>query len=47
MPAANSSENQAPSENSGSSSSFPRRMSPNRLKPMNTAKTTKKAAINT
>ncbi len=47
MPAANSSENHDMVENSGSSSSCPSLMLPKRLKPMVSAKTTKKAAIST
>ena len=47
MPAANSSENHAPVENSGSSSSLPSLMSPKRLNPSTSTKATKNAAIST
>ena len=43
MPAANSIENHDIRPNSGLSSSFPSLMSPNRLTPIHTAKTTKAA----
>ena len=43
MPAAKSIANQDISPNSGASSSWPSLMSPNRLRPIQTAKITKKA----
>ena len=47
MPAANSRENQAPRENSGSSLSRPSLMSPKRENPKTIATATKIAAIST
>ncbi len=47
MPAANRSENHAPVENSGLSSSLPSRMSPKRLNPRNRQNATKKAVMRT
>jgi hypothetical protein len=47
IPAAKSSENHAPTENSGLSSSRPSLMSPKRENPITSANATKKAAIST